>query len=359
MSEIRSEIRSKTNARAQLQRAGVNPYGSEALQLFEQRLTAAFARSYRQAGRAAQTLADPTSSSGPMVEQTEDLMQVHYDEHLAFFESILDRDYLAYSAAYYGDTPHAARASSFSLEQAQHAKFELLCARARLEGRERVFNLGCGFGSLETFLLTKYPEMQITGITPSKTQAAYLRTRMENPDDPLGDGRFQLIEDRFDTASVETLGPASYDLVFSVGVLEHFKNLRAAFERAAELLKPGGRAFHHLIASECVLPGFADASRTRLRTYFPGGRIWPVAVLESQTDFFSLEGSWFVNGLNYWRTVDAWHQRFWTHIEQLHPAVLTEKGVRYWNDYFSFSKVMFAPEDGGVVGNGQFLFYKD
>lgn len=345
-------------AQTQLQDVGVNPYGSEALQLFEKRLTAAFARSYRQADRSGKTLAAATSSSGPMVEQTEDLMQVHYDEDLTFFESILDHDYLAYSMAYYGDTPQVARESGRSLEQAQQAKFELMCERARLEGRERVFNLGCGFGSLETFLLTKYPEMQITGITPSKTQAAYLRTRMENPDDPLGSGRFRLIEDRFDTASVEILGRAAYDLVFSVGVLEHFKNLRAAFERAAELLKPGGRAFHHLIASEHALPGFADASRTRLRTYFPGGRIWSVAALESQTDFFSLEGSWFVNGLNYWRTVDAWHQRFWTHIERLYPDVLSEEGVRYWNDYFSFSKVMFAPEDGGVVGNGQFLFQK-
>lgn len=338
----------------------LNAYGSDALDQYERRLTVAFERSYRQAQRDALSLdaLGVSSTTGPMAEQTDDLMAVHYDESLPFFESILDRRFLAYSMAYYGETPEAARTSGRTLEEAQEAKFELMAARAGLEGHEHIFNVGCGFGSLETFLLARYPDLRVTGITPSRVQTDYLRARMADPDDPLGSGRFEVIENRFDTADLAALGPETYDVVFSVGVLEHFKNLRAAFARMSELLRPGGRMFHHLIVARRVIPGFADARRTRLRQYFPGGRVWPMDEVERQTDAFDLEGSWYVNGMNYWRTVDAWHRRYWEHIDRLYPAVLNEEAVRFWNEYFTFSKVMFLPEDGTVVGNGQFLYRK-
>ena len=260
--------------------------------------------------------------------------------------------------AYYGETPEAARTSDRTLEEAQEAKFEMMAQRARLQGHEHVFNVGCGFGSLETFLLGRYPDLRVTGITPSRVQTDYLRARMADPNDPLGSGRFRLIEGRFDTMEVDELGPEAYDVVFSVGVLEHFKNLRAAFERMAALLRPGGRMFHHLIVARMVISGFADAQQTRLRQYFPGGRIWPMEELERQTDAFDLAGSWYVNGMNYWRTVDAWHRRYWEQLDHLYPAVLDAEAVRFWNEYFTFSKIIFVPEDGTVVGNGQFLYTK-
>jgi cyclopropane-fatty-acyl-phospholipid synthase len=338
----------------------LNAYGSAELEAYEQRLTVAFARSYRLARERPVTLADlgESSTEGPMVEQTDTLMAVHYDEQLPFFESILDRRFRAYSMAYYGETSAAARTTDRTLEKAQEAKFDLMASRARLDGHEHVLNVGCGFGSLETFLLARFPGLRVTGITPSRVQAAYLRTRMADPDDPLGSGRFRLLEDRFDTADVGTLGHAAYDVVFSVGVLEHFKNLGAAFARMAALLRPGGRMFHHLIVARRVIPGFADAQRTRLRQYFPGGRVWPMEELERPLDTFTLDGAWYVNGMNYWRTVDAWHRRYWERLDRLYPTVLDEKAARFWNEYFTFSKVMFLPEDGSVVGNGQFLYRK-
>ncbi len=336
----------------------LRPYGSDALADYERRLEIAFDRSYQHAHRHPTTLAalGESSAEGPVVEQTEDLLKVHYDERLPFFESILDRQYMAYSMAFYGETPEAARTSDRTLEEAQDAKFTLMAERAELRGDEHVFNVGCGFGSLETFLLARYPDLRVTGITPSRVQTDYLRSRMATPSDPLGDGRFQLLEGRFDVLPPEDLGLGAYDVVFSVGVLEHFKNLRAAFARMAPLLRPDGRMFHHLIVARMVIPGFADAQQTRLREYFPGGRIWPMEELERPTEDFDLAEAWYVNGRNYWRTVDAWHRRFWEHMDRLYPDVLDAEAVRFWNDYFSFSKVMFAPSDGAVVGNGQFLY---
>jgi len=82
-----------------------------------------------------------------------------------------------------------------------------------------------------------------------------------------------------------------------------------------------------------------------------------VDIIKNQTDFLQLEQSWYLNGLNYWRTLEAWHQRFWQSMDRLYSHVLSEDGIRYWNDYFVLCKVvLFAPCNGDVYGNGHFLF---
>ena len=109
-----------------------------------------------------------STDRGPMMEDTEALMESHYDERPEFFASFLDSQYKAYSMAYYGETPEEVHASTASLEEAQRAKFALIAKRARIEGHERILNIGCGFGSLETYLLQEFPDLEIVGITPSK-----------------------------------------------------------------------------------------------------------------------------------------------------------------------------------------------
>ena len=328
----------------QLESAGIFPYGSEQLGLQENRLERALARSYRQAKKHAQKLSDVNLSSkeGPIAEETERLMLSHYDERAELFINFLDTKYMAYSMAYYGEDAQSARSSNISLEEAQAAKFEIFCQRAKLKGDERILNIGCGFGSLEKFLLDKYPDMHIVGITPSKVQLSYLNSQMELSDCPLSSGRFSLIEGTLDEVELEK---ETFDAVFSVGVLEHIKNMQAAFERMAYVLKPGGIAFHHLIASYYTIPRFIDTKKTRIDEYFPGGRVWPFSELEKQTEFFTLENSWYLNGINYWKTLDEWHRRFWANIEPIR-AILDEEAIRHWNDYFSLCKIVFSPMDG-------------
>lgn len=343
-----------------LRKRGILPYGSPEMRRYEERLTKAVTRLYRRAeqGNGSATTCVGETRQGPMAEETEELMASHYDQPLEFFQHFLDSRFMAYSMAFFGETPEEAKSSPRTLEEAQRCKFELICKRAEIRGDETVFNLGCGFGSLETFLLQKYPQMEVVGITPSKIQREYLQERMKNPADPLGQGRFSLIAGDFTQLPASRLGAGRYDLVISIGSLEHFKNMLAAFERMAELLKPEGRAFHHLIASRYAIPRYMDSKRSRLDSYFPGARVLPLAALAQQTDHFALQGSWFVNGLNYWRTLDEWQRRFWENMEAVYLPLLKEEGVRHWNEYFCLGKVMFAPLAGTVLGNGQYYFRK-
>ena len=345
---------------AQLKKAGIHAHGSAELQRYEEHLVRYFTREYKQLGENhTACLADYgiSTSNGPMWQETDALMSQHYDERPEFFRAFLDRKYMAYSMAYYGETPDQIMASAYTLEEAQHVKFELICKRAQVQGHERVFSIGCGFGPLETYLLENYPDIEVTSITPSQVQAEYIRQRMQDSAHPLGCGRMKLIHGDFAASSTAELGGAGYDLVFAVGMFEHIHNLHSAFRHIAALLPADGRCFLHLIVSRPLFPQYMDSGKTLIGKYFPGGRVWPFSELQKQKDYFDSVGSWYVNGLNYWRTLDEWHHRFWKNMDSLHARVLSVDDIRHWNDYFILSKtVLFAPLDGSIYGNGHYLF---
>jgi cyclopropane-fatty-acyl-phospholipid synthase len=337
---------------------GVYGPGSTELERYEKSLSRYFEKEYLMCQKNPQSLEalGIRPDQGPIAEDTEILMSRHYDERPEFFACFLDHQYRAYSMAYYGETPEAIRNSSATLEQAQNAKFSLIAQRAQIKGHERIFNIGCGFGSLETYLLQTFPEIVVTGITPSKVQVSYLRQRMQDPNDPLSSNRFTLIEGSFEQLPTSMLGKKQYDLVFSIGVLEHIFNMRALLERIAAILAPGGRTFHHFITSAVAVPQLLNPEKTRIGQYFPGGRVWPRDELSRHTEQFELMNSWFVNGLNYWRTLDAWHHRYWSNISDLYGDVFDTAAIKYWNEYFSLCKAMFAPMDGQFYGNSHYLF---
>ncbi|MDH5378516.1 MAG: class I SAM-dependent methyltransferase [Gammaproteobacteria bacterium] len=297
------------------------------------------------------------SNCGPVSEQTHELMASHYDTPFSFFECFLDRDYLAYSMAYFGETPEEIRASTMDLEQAQERKFSLISQRAEISGNEHILNIGCGFGSLETYLLSRYPNLRITGITGSRVQSEYLAERIANKSDPFHD-RFCLIYGDFSHLDLEDIGLAKYDLVTSIGVFEHVFNLRGALRRISELVKKNGRSFHHLITSKYAVPRFLSPTDTRIGNYFPGGRIWPREELKRYTEDFVLLSSWDINGLNYYRTLELWHERFWSSLPKLKNVLPDVGAIKFWNEYFLLCKAVFAPLQGEFCGNSQYLFGK-
>jgi len=343
-----------------LAREGVFGPGSEELARHERHLTRFFEREYKRLSDNPVSLESLgiSTDQGSMMEDTEALMDSHYDERPEFFASFLDKQYTAYSMAYYGETPDAIRSSTVSLEEAQQAKFALIAERAKIKGHERILNIGCGFGSLETYLLQEFPDLEIVGVTPSKVQASFLKQRIQDSSDPLGSGHFTLIEGTFEQLSDDDIDSENFELVISIGTLEHSLNMKALMAQINSFLKPQGRTFHHLITSELPIPQFLDPTKTRIGIYFPGGRVWPHDEFSRHTDQFDLEESWFINGLNYWRTLDEWHRRYWENIPSLYKSVFDTRAIAHWNEYFSLCKAVFAPMEGTFYGNSHYLFRK-
>ncbi len=301
---------------------------------------------------------DLCPASGILSEQTGDLMDVHYDEKAEFFDAFLDRRYRAYTMAYYGETPEEVESSGLTLEEAQGNKFRLIAERIGLRGDERILNIGCGFGSFESWLFENYPDVEVVGVTPSIVQVDFLRKCMADSEHPFGQGRFRVIHKDLDSLDDEDVEPESFDVVTSIGLVCAIRNLEQLHAKVARYLRPGGRAFHHLITSRPVIPQFLDPSKSLIGAYFPGGRIWPFDELPRHAEsHLRFEKSWFINGMNYWTTLDEWHKRYWGSLERLRQHLPPER-LKFWNDYFILCKACFRPESGIHFGNGHYLFSK-
>ena len=345
-----------------LARHDIHRYGSiESLQ-FEKHMEQYFAREYdRWHGNTELPEKYGVSSfQGDIVKQSLDTDSIeHYDKDLKIYQSFLDKQYMVYSMGYYGATDYLPQVNNdLTIDQAQSDKYNLIIQRTGIKDGDRILELGCGFGGFASYLLNKFPNIYITGVNPSKVQASYLMDELPIKTPAFSLDRFSLIQKRFDELTESDVSDESFDLVISIGVLEHVSNLSKLFELIARILKPGGKTFHHFIVSRDTIPQFLKAEDTMMSDYFPGGHIWPYAEPMRHDKHLKPVSSWFVNGLNYWKTLDEWHKRFWNSIDELYPKYLTLEEVQDWNKYFTLCKTMFIPNQGRSYGNGHYLFEK-
>ena len=344
---------------SKLESLNIPAWGSEEALRKEEHMARFLEREYKAVANKPLSLEElgVSAAKGPMWEETEKLIETHYDEQIEFFKSFLDTRYQAYSMAYYGDSWKTVTDSILSLEEAQMSKFRLICDRIGIRGDEKILNIGCGFGSFERYLFEHYPDVHVTGITPSAVQAGHLKDCLGDPRCILQPEKFNLIRNDFNSIENEDLGLESFDLIVSIGLLEHVSNMNEFNKQVFAFLKPNGKAFHHFIVSKFPIPQFLDSKKTVIGNYFPGGRIWPYKAFAQNNGDFELEGMWFINGANYWRTLDDWHRRFWENTSKLSEQ-MDDVRIEYWNDYFILCKACFLPEEGAFFGNGHYLFRK-
>jgi cyclopropane-fatty-acyl-phospholipid synthase len=341
-----------------LSRHDIHCYGSDELLKFEANMTRYFEREYqRWRGNANQPESYGISSfSGGMVDERSYNNSLDpYNKDLNIYRAFLDKEYMAYSMAYYfadNEMPQSSQ-KEITLEQAQTEKFRLIAQRADIKDGHNILDLGCGFGGFVKYLQKNFSDITVTGINPSTTQSRYILNEAE-----IDHSHFRLIDRHLGNITNDALASNSFDRIISIGVSEHFNNLDLLFQQLKSLLKPGGKTFHHFIVSRDTIPQLLTAKNTLINEYFPGGHIWPYAEAQRHDRHLELVNSWFVNGRNYWKTLDEWHKRFWESIDVLYPAYISIEEVDRWNKYFGLSKAMFYPDEGNSYGNGHYLYQK-
>ena len=66
-----------------------------------------------------------------------------------------------------------------TFDESEVAMLEMYAERAQLEDGMHIVDLGCGWGSLSLFLLEKFPNAKITGISNSHSQRQYILEKAE------------------------------------------------------------------------------------------------------------------------------------------------------------------------------------
>jgi cyclopropane-fatty-acyl-phospholipid synthase len=159
-----------------------------------------------------------------------DAVRHHYDIGTEFYRLWLDGS-LTYSCALWADGD--------GLDHAQQRKLDYLIDRARIAGAARVLDIGCGWGSLMRRVVDRNRQAHVTGLTLSRDQYDYVRTRATD--------RIDVRLEHWNTHHPDH----HYDVIFCVGALEHFVKFglsrqdriaayRAFFTHCHRMLRPGG-----------------------------------------------------------------------------------------------------------------------
>ncbi len=173
----------------------------------------------------------------------------HYDVSSEFYELFLDET-MTYSCALFN------RGAS-TLEEAQRAKLELICAKLRVDAETRMLDVGCGWGGLAIHAAREHGA-SVLGITLSEPQAALARERAQAA------GVANRVEIR--VLDYRELHGERFDAIASIGMVEHVggDQIDDYARRMASLLAPGGLLLNHGIIRIPPAPGGACCRRPLL-----------------------------------------------------------------------------------------------
>ena len=156
----------------------------------------------------------------------------HYDLSNEFYSLILEPQ-MAYSSAYFrSEDP------SYTLEDAQRDKLDLVCTKLGLAPGMRFLDIGCGWGSLSLHAAEHYG-VQVTGVTIAAEQKKFIDQRIHER------GLSDRVEIRLqDYREIpEVAAGRHFDAVGSLEMGEHVgeQNYGAYAQVLHDAVKPGGR----------------------------------------------------------------------------------------------------------------------
>ncbi len=237
-----------------------------------------------------------------------EVTQKHYDIGNQLYEMMLGKS-MAYTCGYWKDAKN--------LDQAQMAKFDLICRKIGLARGMKVLDLGCGFGSFLKYAAEKY-KISGVGVNLSKEQIKFARESSRSL--PL---EFRLIDYRD--------AQGKFDRVVSIGLAEHvgYKNYPSLFKVARASLEDDGLFLLHTIGNNTSVT-MADAWTNKY--IFPNGHLPSIAQLGKSMEGLFVMEDWHNFGADYDKTLMAWHDNFvanWDAIKKDYD----EKFYRMWTYY--------------------------
>jgi len=253
----------------------------------------------------------------------------HYNIGNDLYTRMLDSE-MAYSCGYWQ--------SAKTLDEAQIAKFDLICRKLKLEKGMTLLDIGSGWGGLLRHAVKNYGVIA-TGISPADQQIILAKEKSAGLDINFVQKDYRDLTGRFDR-------------IVSVGMMEHVgpKNFREFFEKCHELLADDGIMLHHLITST---ESQSNTDPFFNRYIFPGGVIpSPGQITAAAEKLFVLEDVHNF-GPHYDTTLMHWFKNVnakWSEIPQYDLRF-----KRMWNYYLLASAAGFRARN---LHLNQYVFRK-
>lgn len=250
----------------------------------------------------------------------------HYEVPADFFGAALG-PHRKYSSCYWTE-------ATANLGEAEALALKTTCERAGLANGQRILEMGCGWGSLTLWMAKHYPGSQITAVSNSHSQRAYIESQAAE----RGLGNIRIITCDMNTFAAE----GQFDRIVSVEMFEHMRNWRLLFSRVAAWLKPEGQFFMHVFCHRSVPYPFVDEGEEdwMSRHFFSGGLMPSDDLALRFQDDLQLHARWRWDGTHYERTANAWlanmdanRAAIWPVFEQCYGK---EQAARWWERWRLF-----------------------
>src|SRR3954471_16088033 len=165
-------------------------------------------------------------------ERDAEVIHHHYDVSNRFYEMVLGPS-MTYTCAVF-PTEDA------TLEEAQYAKYDLVCRKLDLQPGQRLLDVGCGWGGMVRHAVKEYGVTAL-GVTLSAEQASWAQERI----------KAERLDDRAEVRHLDYrhVKETGFDAVSSIGLTEHIgvANYPAYFGFIKDKLQPEGRLLNHCI----------------------------------------------------------------------------------------------------------------
>lgn len=260
----------------------------------------------------------------------------HYDLGNDLFELMLDPT-MMYSCAVW---PRRGA----TLEEAQTAKLERICAKLDLRPEHHVVEIGTGWGGFAVHAAGRYG-CRVTTTTISAEQHAYAAARVRAAG--LEDRVTVLREDYRDLRG-------RYDRLASIEMIEAvgWKDFGTFFACCSNLLAPDGLMVLQAIVADDRAYAVEKASRTFIRTYiFPNGCLPSPEIIARcvarRTDLRAVHAEDLTP--HYVETLRSWRANVERSVARLAELGYDERFRRLWRLYLAYCEAGFAERRIGLV----------
>ena len=287
-------------------------------------------------------------SRGVVAEKTHDANEQHYEVPPEFFNYVLGTN-LKYSCSLFDDVD--------SLDDAEESMLKLYIYRADIKDGHEVLDLGCGWGSFSLYVAERYPDINITSVSNSSDQIAYIKNEAHKK------GLSNIKAFRMDVNNLEL--NKKFDRIVSIEMFEHLRNYKLILNYLNHALKPDGKLFIHIFCHKKLTYLYEMKNNFDWMTkyFFQGGIMPSKDIFQYFEDELEIINQWDINGNHYSKTCKAWlnnHYKNKKKILDIFEKHYDEPKIWFnrWRIFFLSCEAFFALNNGREYFVAHYLFKK-